>query len=159
MQRQKWKVRNISYVEKLLNITEKYKIFWRLKELVKDNKKNNKNEGKNIEGKKGEWLWLKVNRKMLLNIEEGEIDWEKTFEYIINKEEGGSRNYKHIMNWKKGMMKCLNKDVKDVDKKKKDWIHIWSCGKNDPKIYDLIEEVIDIQIKEMEADNQKEMER
>ncbi|RIA81568.1 hypothetical protein C1645_836791 [Glomus cerebriforme] len=38
------KNRNITYIEKLLNFTEKYEIYWRLKEKVKKSKKKNNEE-------------------------------------------------------------------------------------------------------------------
>ncbi|RIA98341.1 hypothetical protein C1645_870791 [Glomus cerebriforme] len=69
----------------------------------------------------------------------------------MNKEEGEKLPiYKEMERrnndtFEKSCQRCKEED--------EDWIHIWNCKKNNPSIYELIDEVIEIQIKEMEAEN------
>ncbi|RIA94065.1 hypothetical protein C1645_818621 [Glomus cerebriforme] len=77
------------------------------------------------------------------NIDNNEIEWEKTIEYILNRKEGGN-------------------DITEMERRNKDiyksqcprcnwepetWMHIWQCEKNETTIQEIIIDEIDKQIK------------
>ncbi|RIA95366.1 hypothetical protein C1645_872801 [Glomus cerebriforme] len=131
VKRKSWKIRNINYIERLLNITESKNIFWRIEESGKIRKEkidettndfnyeiidiyeieellpinryslywkrnlinnNIRDTVKKCNKLKyiAEWLTLKINKNLLLNINNNEINWGKTFEHIKNIKEGGT---------------------------------------------------------------------
>ncbi|RIA83143.1 hypothetical protein C1645_834251 [Glomus cerebriforme] len=211
--RRKWKIRNINYIKRILDITEKRKIFWSLVEIKKERKgiiKENYNEidceivdineleetipmnryrlhwNRKVVNdhiretvKKynkfkylGEWLTLKINKNILNNIGKKEVDWEKTIEYIKNKNEGGSiitsdkdmrdriYNIKNLIEQLPTytIMSRRNKEIYDMKcprckKEDETWLHIWQCEKNEYKINDIIQDEIHNQIEALQKEN------
>ncbi|RIA88767.1 hypothetical protein C1645_825857 [Glomus cerebriforme] len=122
----------------------------------------------------GECLTLKVNKKLVSNIEEKDIDWEKTIHYIMNKEEGGSLitlkkdsnkrtyNIKNILEKLPMYSEMETQNNKIYESKcprcrsePENWTHIWNCSKNEVIIYNIIKDEIEIQVKELEKENIK----
>ncbi|RIA83998.1 hypothetical protein C1645_832936 [Glomus cerebriforme] len=114
---------------------------------------------------------LKVNRSIIKNLNKKEIDWVKTLNYILNKEEGGNeltstkdsstRTY-NIKNIIKKLptyqeMERRNNEIYN-DKcprcrlETETWTHVWQCDKNESKIQDLIMEEMDLQIEELKKE-------
>ncbi|RIA94259.1 hypothetical protein C1645_818359, partial [Glomus cerebriforme] len=215
VKRKTWKIRNINYIERLLDLMKRKNIFWSLKECTKKGKLKSidqigelKSEIVDINEieelipvnryslywnrklvndqisetvKKfnklkylGDWLTLKLNKKLITNLGKKEINWEKTIEYIKNYREGGmtitsdkdrrdrSYNIKNLIEqlptYK--VMTRRNEEIYDVkcprcNKEEETWMHIWQCEANEIKIQDIIQDEIDINIKALQQKNIK----
>ncbi|RIA89662.1 hypothetical protein C1645_824547 [Glomus cerebriforme] len=151
-------------------LTKRFNAFWKMK-IIDYNIRNgmkNINQLKNKE----DWMVQNRNKELRLNIDKDEIDWEKTYDFIMlrNKEAkletstktSKVRSYriKNLLeelptleiinrrNEEKNNNRCMRCKIESES-----WSHIWECDMNKHTLYDIVNEQISINIRNLKTKN------
>ncbi|RIA83195.1 hypothetical protein C1645_834176 [Glomus cerebriforme] len=105
---------------------------------------------------KADWLVQNRNKEMRLNINKEEIDWNKTFEFIIlRQDETTMETTTKIRRINKqsnqgNINKCIRCKVKNEN-----WNHVWECEQHKTTLYDIVQDNIKRFIENLKLKNIK----
>lgn len=130
--------------------------YWR-SNLIKEKQRQFMKKMNQLKYDKADWLSLSINRSYRLNIMDIQIDWERSFEFIMkdyNEDLNDMNNERTAYKLKNFLeilpvMDILNKRNPEVYESSrcckyvfthKIWTHIWICKKNETTINNIINE-------------------
>ncbi|RIA83995.1 hypothetical protein C1645_742664 [Glomus cerebriforme] len=121
---------------------------------------------------KAEWIVQSRNKELRMNIDKDEIDWNKTFNFIMLKNEEltfemmtknmKKRSYR-IKNFLEELhtLELINKRNNNLDDIKcmrckvdnENWNHIWKCENNSTTLYEIVQENLQKNIENLKKKN------